>query len=68
MENKLNEFKGYQSLSEEYILLVNKISSYISSEQRRSNTREYYEHFMKNVQSNALICFQLYLEILSKIK
>ncbi len=51
MEHKLDEWKNYQNLSEEYLVLVNKISSEISSEQRRTHTNDYYENFLRNIQS-----------------
>jgi hypothetical protein len=60
LQQKLDELKDYQSLSDEFILLTSKIDLEKSSSQRKVYTKKMYEEFLKNSKSTYL---QLYLRL-----
>jgi hypothetical protein len=54
LQQKLDELKDYQALSDEFILLTSKIDLEKSSSQRKAYTKKIYEDFIKNSKSNII--------------
>ena len=53
LQQKLEELKDYQALSDEFIVLTSKIDLEKSSSQRKAYTKRVYEDFIKNSKSNS---------------